>query len=382
MLKNLFLYCREEFEDSDGISVISESEMIKNNLNHQSDDEKPIVEEIDEPSSEKNENEKEPELLTPPATPSFENSEEKNEEVTSKELELQQEILTRDTQSHGAVFLVVMALIIAFLYTNISTLKKEIATTASIYERRISTLEDENQQLKNQLNELFKQLKLKEEILIPSSDNVDKVLLEKKFIERQEEANQQPITKNVWMGGEKEDVVEVLDKKLNSLPDYCYFTDKTDLFYDYNKEICEGKKRKLEDRVKQFHMKNGQNIDNSQIYDTPRDKNYDDFMKKMRKQLLASLNEIKNSRVSNSITDNEKIQTSDKKKQKRMNNEKQENIKKRKEHHGKEKSGGECNDRRTVGREEARKRHENKENWFLKRKNEREIHRLEKNLSR
>lgn len=395
--------------------------MHKNSSNHHSDDdnvEKPVVEEVEDQSSDEIEETKEIELLTPPATPHDEISEEKCEKISSKELEIHQEIPTtaREPHNHGAVLLIAMALVIAILYTNISSLKKEFATTASIYEQRIARLEEENQLLKAQLSELIMQLRPKEEIMMPSlnSEKIDEVLLEEKFIERQEEANRQPITKDVWLGGEKEDVVKILDKKYNSLPDYCYFTDESDLFYEYNKEACEHKKRKLDERVKKFHQKNDHRTESvDDIYSTTkRDKDFDDFMTQTREKFLASLNdeiqEIKNSRVSFSITDNdeEEIQTGDKmtkdkndkrknpgksdgkenrqdntskKQQKKNVDENQENSKKRKRQRGKEGSGGEWNERRNTGREEARKKKDSEENWFLKRKNDREIHRLERN---
>lgn len=241
----------------------------------------------------------------------------------------------------------------------------------------------------------------------------------------------QPITKDVWMGGEKEDVVKILDKKYNSLPDYCYFTDESDLFYEYNKENCERKKRKLEQRVKKFHQKSAdqkaESVDD--IYRSlPNDNSYDDYMSQTTEQLLQSLNdeiqEIKSSRISYSITDNDddlpfspndeliiekeitkladdkKKKFDDKKLQKRSfnaydrqeNNNTQDESKKKKKKKSKksqqqarnEGSATEWHDRRTAAREEARKQknidNNGEENWFIKRKNDREIHRLEQNV--
>lgn len=303
--------------------MISESEMLKNNYSNNDNVARSIIEEFQEEGSseeveeakEEEEEVKKVEFLTPPATPSDE-IEKKCEEVTSKELaEINNENpvnTAKDQHSHGAVLLISMGLIIALLYTNISSLKKEFARTSSMYEQRIANLEIENQQLKAQLDGLIMQLRSNEEIMMPlNTEKVDDILLEEKFIERQEEANRKPITKDVWLGGEKEDVVKILDKKYNSLPDYCYFTDESDLFYEYNKETCERKKKKLDERVKKFHEKNDQqtvSVDDS-IYSTKGDKDYDDFMRQTREKLLASLNneiqEIKNSRVSFSITDDD-----------------------------------------------------------------------------
>lgn len=431
-------------EDSDGISVISESEMYKNHSNHSDNDEKPILEEENQ-----EEVEEALDLLTPPVTPNNfidnDNDDCKEEKLikydsdkSSKEVEVHQENLPY-ASSHGAVLLIVMSLIIAILYTNISSLKKEFATTASIYELRIARLEEENQVLKTQLNELIRQLKkseqtINDEILMPLlAAKVDnEKLLESRFVE-EEQPRQKPITKDVWMGGEKEDVIKILDKKYNSLPDYCYFTDESDLFYEYNKQNCERKKRKLERRVKKFRQKNDQKADTvDEIYSTPQDPSYDDFVHQTTSELLKSLNdeiqEIKSSRVSTSITDNDvdmpfnpnddaiiekqfkKLADKKKKKsndenvvdakvkklQKRNFNvyDQQENVNKNQDESKKkrkklqkqravEESPDDWNDRRTAAREEARKKNinEDEENWFIKRNNEREIHRLELNVN-
>lgn len=220
------------------------------------------------------------------------------------------------------------------------------------------------------------------------------------------------------MGGEKEDVVKILDKKYNSLPDYCYFTDESDLFYEYNKENCERKKRKLENRVKKFHKKNVENVDD--IYKVPQDTYYDYYISKTTEQLLEKLNdeiqEIKSSRISYSITDNDddkpynpndeliiatktkvkgkKLKKLEEKSKKRNFNgydqeinsqdeskKKKKKLKRQQAHEG---SAFEWNDKRTAAREEARKQNiENgEENWFIKRKNDREIYRLEQNVQK
>lgn len=438
-------------EDSDGISVISESEMYKNHSNHSDDNdetvEKPLVEEQEDVEEESLD------LLTPPVTPNNCNEECEEEQVqlikydndkTSKEIH--QEILpsasrVEATNSHGAVLLIVMTLIIAILYTNISSLKKEFATTSSIYEQRIARLEEENQVLKTQLNELIRQLKVsvnersnKDEIFIPLE--AARIVDEKLFKEDvTQEKTQKPITKDVWMGGEKEDVIKILDKKYNSLPDYCYFTDESDLFYEYNKENCERKKRKLERRVKKFRQKSDQKADSmDEMYSSPPDPSYDEFIQETTEELLKSLNdeiqEIKSSRISTSITDNDvdlpfnpkddeiiekqvrKLKDKKKKKNddenlddgkiKKLNkrnfniydhqqenvnqNQAQDEVKKKRrkfqKQRGVEENSDDWNDRRTVAREEARKKNidVDEENWFIKRNNEREIHRLDLNV--
>lgn len=209
------------------------------------------------------------------------------------------------------------------------------------------------------------------------------------------------------MGGVQEDVVKILDKKYNSLPDYCYFTDESDLFYEYNKENCERKKRKLENRVKKFHEKSAklavETVD--EIYMPPQDSSLDDYMTQTTEELLKSLNDeiqdIKNSRISYSITDNdddipfnpndeiivaasttEKMIKESKKKKRNFqeNNVKDLSDKKKKrkiqrQQGRKESTDDEWNDRRSAGRQEARRKNDD-ENWFLKRQNDREIHRL------
>lgn len=436
---NFLLFHSEELEDSDGISVISESEMYKNHSNHSDNDEtveKPIIEEEEEESLD---------LLTPPVTPNPNNFDDNNCEEeqkvikydtnkVSKELEVHQENAgsfkeTQQSNSHGVVLLIVMSLIIAVLYTNISSLKKDFATTTSIYEQRIARLEEENQLLKSQLSELIRQLKVSEPVrVVRNIEKLEPRIVDEKIVE-QEAKLPKPITKDVWMGGEKEDVIKILDKKYNSLPDYCYFTDESDLFYEYNKENCERKKRKLERRVKKFREKNDQKAESvDEIYNSQQeDPSYDDFMQQTTEELLKSLNdeiqEIKSSRVSTSISDNDdedkpyssnddaiierqtkkfndkKAKKNDEKMVKKLQkrnfniydqpenvNQPQDEVKKKRRKLQKqravEESSDDWIDRRTVAREEARKKNidVDEENWFIKRNNEREIHRLELNV--
>lgn len=183
--------------------------MYKNHANQNDDNdatlEKPIIEE-----NEEDEVEEALDLLTPPVTPNLNNNDDDDDEcdkVTaavekykkSKELEAHQEKPSiklnshYQSQSHGAMLLLVMALIIAFLYTNISSLKNEFASTASMYEERIARLEEENQLLKSQLNELIKQLKESQQVKVVENlhePQVDEKLQKARFIERQEEAIQ------------------------------------------------------------------------------------------------------------------------------------------------------------------------------------------------
>lgn len=207
MKLNLGLFFSEEFDDSDGISVISDgehivSEMHKNHPNQSDNDEKEIIV--------KNENDYEniPNLLTPPITPHSNNDDddddndteeeqenenkiEKFDDKENNELEIHQELKSSSfndrKQSHGALLLIVMSVIIALLYTNISSLKNELKTTSSMYEQRIANLEEQNLILKSQLNELIKSAKESQNLMsLNGKTKKSEKLLEEQFVEKQE----------------------------------------------------------------------------------------------------------------------------------------------------------------------------------------------------
>ncbi len=336
-------------EDSDGISVISESEMFKNN---QTDDEvtsneNTLVEEATE-----DEKEKKLELLTPPATPKPCTG--RPEPCTRKSEDQWVDDFTRQKLQIYATLLSVCFVVFTYMYLArpFRIIELENIPRCS-WETRILQLEKENLELKTQIEHLQMRLKAKNEI---------------KFEE--EEKFRQPITKDVWLGEGNDDVVKILDNKFHSITDYCYADDESDLFFEYNKENCERKKQKLDERVEKFYRKSENHAESvDDIYKPTRDVDYDNFMTQTTEELMASLHdeiqEIKRNRMS--AVNFEENQGKSKKKRKRKN--------KKKKQCGK--GEDEWIDLRSAGREEARNKVDKEENWYLKRKNDREIHRLE-----
>lgn len=450
----------EEMEDSDGISVISESEM---KLHTNSDGEQPhIPEEIEEEDENtethdeiKNNEELDENLLTPPSTPNeFNEQEEEEDQMHETALKKYENVALKEADSsestastchksnHAVLLLIGMSLIIAVLYTNVSSLKNELSRTVSIYEQRIVRLEQENQILRTQLDELMRKLHKDEGSLVGNKVTYTKdksapptpQKIQRQAAVEEEIYQKPPATKDVWLGGEKEEVVKVLDKKYNSLPDYCYFTDENDLFYEYNMENCEKKKQKMEERIKKrekFEKKETEHgSDNNIKYSVDdiwksNDKTYNDFMSKTADEILQSLNdeiqEIKSSRfvadpMTNNVNDakddklkfdnnfrhdnnNKKPFTKDKQNKQYANSEGSADNRKRKDRKqpeddksynkqkkskeskgSKEQGSGDWIDQRSRGREDARVKKRNDENWYLRRKNDREIHRLETTL--
>ncbi|CAG9808846.1 unnamed protein product [Chironomus riparius] len=324
-----FLFLREEMEDSDGISIISESEMNKEHTASDTEIERgQIAEEIDQEANfeaqdeaKNNQDNEDPNLLTPPSTP-YEITEEEQELPFNalEKYEVKEE--TPDTatchkNSHGVLLLIGMSLIIAVLYTNVTSLKNELAKTVSVYEQRILRLEEENQVLRTRLDELMTKL----EQSSPYTTIVDALPVSRiiqDYQTEQETTRRPPVTKDVWLGGEREEVVKVLDKKYNSLPDYCYFTDEDDLFYEYNLENCEKKKQKMEERLKKLHDKQDKSIDDivkrmsSDIYKS-NDIMYNDFISKTTDEILKSfddeIQEIKSSRLTTTADVDDNLST-------------------------------------------------------------------------
>lgn len=169
-----------------------------------------------------------------------------------------------------------------------------------------------------------------------------------------------PKTKTVWLGNEEEDKVKILDKK-QILPEYCYFnSDEDDLFYEYNMELCENKLKKLEAKAK----KGSRDVENQKLFD------------EYVSETLKSLNdEVQDIKLKRSIDDPQSPPKSPKKVKEKRDKKKL-----------KRQAAVDSEDwaeKRTSGREEARKSQEKKQdvNWYLKRKNEREINRLESGSS-
>lgn len=441
---NITIICSkstEEMEDSDGISVISESEMYKNNLNNSDGEaEKPnSLDDTDEDKSEEVSEESPVTTITKDECDEGEDSQADDEELNSdvtalrkveektlKEYDSQVSNLQQPQQqpqssknSHGVMLLIGMSLIIAVLYTNVTSLRNELAKTSSIYEQRIARLEQENDLLRSQLDELLWKLKnvegLQEQQQVPlenkretfdTSDNIiqkDRATPDDDYLVKRQE----PVTKKVWLGGEIEEQVKILDKKYNSIPDYCYHTDENDLFYEYNKENCERKKQKMEERLKKLQHDNmKKNVDS--VWSSKSNEDYDKFIERKADEILQSLNEeireIKKNRLPSTAdgerqkeeryhesldnnqpkrkqsagTDSKYSSYSDKEEDGKRAGKNGKKKKRQPKNRGGNDSTNEWNEKRSSGREQARNKHEmsSDENWYLKRQNDREIHRL------
>ena len=257
-------------------------------------------------------------------------------------------------------------------------------------------LEQENQMLKATLQELETRFQNNPELTANNEMNPtikDETTFSTHF-DDYPDTRVKPKTKKVWLGNEVEDRVEILDKKHNSLPDYCYFTDENDLFYEYNVEICESKRRKLESKNARDKKDNKDkkindlNLDN--IWKVESQQNYDDYITETLKSLNDEIQEIKNKRTDyNEDTtpvivvkeEEEANATSVEVEAEKLEKPKRsEERRKKKKLQRQEQTSGEWLEKRMSGREEARKKHEKQQqeiNWYLKRKNEREMNRLE-----
>lgn len=151
-----------------------------------------------------------------------------------------------------------------------------------------------------------------------------------------------PETQDVWMGAGDDSVTKVINKKRNSLPDYCYQTlDEDDLFFEYNQKSCHQKSQQLDNKIK-----NG------------RDETYEDFIDRTTDGIVQSFaDEIQN--IKNKRTVGGKNSKKWQRKEIFENNEWITN--------------------RIKGRETMRQNSRNNDpkNWYLKRKDEREIQRLQ-----
>lgn len=263
-------------------------------------------------------------------------------------------------------------LVISVLYSNVSGLRSEVQTQ----EQRLLRLEQANQLLKGELEKLQESFKPAQE-----ATRVDEQAAEPSNGESfyPAEPLSDPVTKTVWMGNEEEEMVQILDKRHNSLPDYCYFTDEDDLFFDYNREICEQKKRKLE-----LKNKKGEKKKKQRIGDVPRieihvddvwkveTQSYDEYVSETLKSLNDEIQEIKSKRGYAPTHDDVKGKENSAPPPEKSATEKRRSFREKK----RSKSNAEWDEKRMIGREEARRLHEKQQqdnlNWYLKRKNERE----------
>jgi len=402
-------------EESDGISVISESEMYKptvSSTESENEMERTITADVDDFQP-----------LTPPQTPRLDDCIEKVDETVKQ---AQEEADNKSSKKFyvcivfaGVLFLnAVLCFLVARHRNAIVNLRLDFHALSA----RFEALEQENQHLKTLLSELEARFQNDDVGSGGRDTNPSKDYLMRAPQSDNKERRAAPITKKVWLGNEIEDRVEILDKKRNSLPDYCYFTDESDLFYDYNVEICENKRRKLEAKNSRDKEDNkgkfvyDPNLDS--IWKTENPQSYDDYIAETLKSLNDEIQKIKNNRVESDSTgidnlrrnadnattanvieaDQEKPTKSKKSKKRRDKKKNQDKDKATADEFGKEEStkakkpknrkklqrqkemtSGEWAEMRMNGREEARKSHEMQQediNWYLKRKNEREIDRL------
>lgn len=391
----LFIFRHEiNSEESDGISVISESEIISKANSADSDNE---MEKTMQPETDDSDNYA---PLTPPLTPHPQITAIKEFQESFK----QEPHPTDRTSQSNCIFWIGIAvcLLAAISYSQISSLKQEILSI----NMKITQLQHENQMLKIQLDEI--------QVAAgpPKSYTVDHqespaVANPQKFEEDVHDYDVNKLkTKTVWLGNEQEGEVKIIDKKKNAmLPDYCYFTEQDDLFYDYNNEICENKRRKLEAKNAKENTKESKNqklpepeeviktddflaVDENIPYDS-------DYVSEVMKSLYDEIQEIKRStpegelkgiQQPNADQDVAKPEEVPKQRQEKPRQEERQE-KPRKSMNSEERrqkkrfsrpqavNSGEWVEKRMSGREEARKDQEKRHqeiNWYLKRKNDRE----------
>lgn len=261
-------------EESDGISVISETEICKQvTSTHNSENEAEKFSDVDD------------EVAwtvpyqppTPPATPKI------DEKVSATR--------RSDPPRNLALLAVVLTVVLGF-YWNANSIRADVQEMG----KRVAQLELENQLLKEALDQMqlrFKEtsdLPIAEDLVIPVPPDTIK-----------------PKTRTVWVGDE-EKRVEILDKRQGGLPSYCYFTESDDLFYEYNAELCEQKKRKLaagsnKNNKKKIHAKQEKKCplvkpDEQHALKIGDEKSIDDHISEMLKSIDDDVQKIKLKRTS------------------------------------------------------------------------------------
>lgn len=210
----------------------------------------------------------------------------------------------------GAVFL-----IFAVFFLQISSLSNDLHKC----DFRILRLEEENEMLKNALEQLEKTVK--------PVQNIETVN-DLEFLE-EEQVRTPPPTKTVWLGSETDHKVEILDKKYQ-LPDFCYKTEEDDLFFEYNQEICDQKLRKVDKAktAKDSKRKNLRKNDKSEW----NEKNYDDYIAEKLKEINNEILEIRRKKMERDLKSDRKLpENSEKIKEKSKFTEEKYNSKVRRE---------------------------------------------------
>lgn len=356
-------------EESDGISVISESEAFKA-IGSSNDSEN---EELDK-ATEAREDGDEYQPITPPTTPMTEVGSIKEQVKELEEDDAERHFKEPASSSTPLFASIAFVFTITVLYLNIRCLKTELQTIST----RVHFLEHENQQLRTSLAEIMSKFQAPPDDVVVEAPRFAKEINSAKV---PVEKRRPPKTKSVWFGNEIEDKVQILDKKRTALPDYCYFTDENDLFYEYNVVHCEAKRRKLEAKYSKERKRSSSedfdaNPDNA--WKVEDKKSYDEYISDTLKSLNDEIQDIKRKRGEPKAKGSS-TQTPQEEKTGKLK--KIENRRKAKKlQRQKEVNSAEWVEKRTNGREEARKNLENQQqdvNWYLKRKNDREIERVE-----
>lgn len=220
----------------------------------------------------------------------------------------------------GACVIAVIAIASAVVISFVNSLKTDI----DFMKNKINILEQDNRLLGEKL------------LMIESRKSSEETL--KKSINEGEQKFARPKTKTVY-NGESEEAVRIIDKD-NLMPDFCYFTEESDLFSEYNKDLC--------DRIQnQLNMKESKKGSKKNKKSKKKNKNIDDLVAETIDSMNDEIEKIKSKRKSSKNA-----------------TEKRKNFKNKK--------NGNWLDERAKSREEFRQNHDDNDeddiNWFLKRK--------------
>ena len=297
--------------------------------------------------------------------------------------------------------------IVAIFYSHLNSLRIDIQKC----NEKIQMLQTENEDLRIILREIQKAAskseidqQISEDWVRIAENDLHQMKIEDFF---DSAPRKPPSTKTVWLGSDT-DKVEILDKKYE-LPDYCHKAEENDLFFEYIQEKCDQKRRKLVKAKKAKELKMSKTQKNNKKKEW-NEKNYDDYIQETLKSFNVEIEEIKKKRTEaaekmdplenskfsqkkqrkigeNPPTSEYLPETSGGLKKTRNLQEKQEfssnesfsekpSKPKRKKQKRKDRNWLED---RTNGREEARNLQDenNNVNWYLNRKNERELDRLQ-----
>lgn len=365
-------------ESSDGgISVISDTELqntfkysIVNN-DSDSEDEKEV------PDGNGNNCDTNYNPITPPSTPKEDFNE---KEKPNDDLDQEQSGVYDIQFSKALVIGMLLIITICMVYHKINSLTIEIQTISE----KVSLLEKENNHLKAALEILESTMSY--DIGTVTANAINQEAKRDKNTKKRDTPS--PKTKTVWVGDNHEDEVEILDKKSKGLPDYCYFTDENDLFFEYNQELCGRKKQKLESK----HLSE----EEADLFEFGNDWKYankqSSYEALVNEALKTLGDEIKRGPVIDrkdlptfidySPADDSPSQSGDGYQEKPKKSKEGRRGKKRLNKQRAQLSD-DWTEKRTSGREEARKnlqRQQQKDfdsiNWYLKRKNERDNRRI------